>query len=89
MLKPNRKELSDLAGMTTDTRENVISAAELVFGKDIKEAMVISNYAAGLQVSKVGTSIVYPEEVTEAMNHENRLQTDKVLDFYKEQGLAV
>ncbi len=42
-------------------------AAEIAVGKDVKEAMLVSNYAAGIQVSRVGTSVVYPYEVIEAM----------------------
>lgn len=45
-------------------------AAELLMGKDIITAMRISNYAAGVQVSKVGTSIVYPRDVQEAMKRD-------------------
>ena len=62
-------------------------AAELVLGKDLPEAMEISNYAAGLQVAKAGTSIVYPEEVFRAM--ENAAEKEgKRLDFYQADGLA-
>lgn len=145
LLKPNRKELSDLTGMRTDTPKEVAEAAkylcretscryvlttlgaegmiltekdcvvkevrsaakevydvtgagdtsiaylaaELVLGKDMLEAMEISNYAAGLQVSKVGTSVVYPEEVAHAM-HRAGVETDgkiKRLNFYQENGL--
>ncbi|HBI61550.1 MAG TPA: D-glycero-beta-D-manno-heptose 1-phosphate adenylyltransferase [Lachnospiraceae bacterium] len=143
LLKPNRKELSDLTGMGTDSREMVIAAAEslceaaacryvlttlgaegmllvergqvakevksvakevydvtgagdtsiaylaaeLVLGKDIMEAMEISNHAAGLQVSRVGTSIIYPEEVAQAMDRQGSCGKDKWLDFYQEDGL--
>lgn len=143
LLKPNRKELSEITGMSTDTREEVIKAAqslcgmafcqyvlttlgaegmllvergcvskevksvakevydvtgagdtsiaylaaELLLGKNIMEAMEISNYAAGLQVSKVGTSIVYPEEVDRAMHPVQRSWEDKRLDFYQPEGL--
>lgn len=143
LLKPNRKELSDLTGMDTYSREMVIAAAEflceeascryvlttlgaegmllvergqvakevksvakevydvtgagdtsiaylaaeLVLGKDIMEAMEISNYAAGLQVSKVGTSIVYPGEVARVMYRQESSGKDKWLDFYQENGL--
>jgi D-beta-D-heptose 7-phosphate kinase/D-beta-D-heptose 1-phosphate adenosyltransferase len=125
LVKPNRKELSELTGMCTDAVEDVAAAAEylcksiscqyvlttlgadgmllvghkhvkkrvksvakevydvtgagdtsiaylaaeLVLGKNILEAMESANYAAGLQVSKVGTSIVYPEEVAAAMGY--------------------
>lgn len=143
LLKPNRKELSDLTGMNTDSREGVIAAAEflcgraccryvlttlgsegmvltergqmakevasaarevydvtgagdtsiaylaaeMVLGKDILSAMEISNYAAGLQVSRVGTSIIYPEEVAGAMGTAGNGERDKRLDFYRANGL--
>lgn len=38
-------------------------AAEIVLGKDIEYAMDVSNIAAGIQVGKIGTSVVYPDEV--------------------------
>ena len=119
LLKPNRKELSDLSGMSVKTideaenaaihlcniaecnyvlttlgadgmllvnRNQVLKkiesvarevydvtgagdtslaylAAEIVMGHDLEYAMEISNVAAGIQVGKVGTSVVYPEEV--------------------------
>lgn len=144
LLKPNRKELADLTGMTTATMEEAAEAAkylckaascryvlttlgaegmllvegdavvrkvksaarevydvtgagdtsiaylaaELVLGKGIAEAMEISNYAAGLQVSKVGTSIVYPEEVARAMGCADGDREGKRLDFYQPDGLA-
>lgn len=137
LLKPNKKELSDLTGMNVDTMEEVklaarelcrrtsceyvlttlgaegmllvkqdkvvkqvksvakevydvtgagdtsiaYLAAELVLGKSVTEAMEISNYAAGLQVSKVGTSIVYPEEVFRTMNRdEKRIKVQEFAD---------
>lgn len=146
LLKPNRKELSDLTGMSVNTIEEAKSAAkklcrmtsckyvlttlgaegmllvkqektvkqvksvarevydvtgagdtsiaylaaELVLGKSMAEAMEISNYAAGLQVSKSGTSIVYPEEVLRTMNCDEPVSSeteDKRLDFYQIEGL--
>ncbi len=143
LLKPNRKELSDLTGMDTGSREGVIAAAEylcgeagcryvlttlgaegmllverghmakevasaarevydvtgagdtsiaylaaeMVLGRDLLSAMEISNYAAGLQVSRVGTSIIYPEEVARAMGGTGKGERDKRLDFYQAAGL--
>lgn len=143
LLKPNRKELAELTAMHTDTREEVIKAAEflckkascryvlttlgsegmilveqdcvakevksaakevydvtgagdtsiaylaaeVVFGKDIMEAMEIANYAAGVQVSKVGTSIVYPEEIAAVMRHMDKAEEEKRLDYYQPNGL--
>ncbi len=124
LLKPNRKELSDLSGMSVKTideaenaaihlcniaecnyvlttlgadgmllvnRNQVLKriesvarevydvtgagdtslaylAAEIVLGHDLEYAMEISNVAAGIQVGKVGTSVVYPEEVRAALS---------------------
>lgn len=42
-------------------------ATEMAIGKTIEGAMLVANYAAGIQVSKLGTSIVYPYEVYDAM----------------------
>ena len=42
-------------------------ASGLVEGKSVIESMEMANYAAGIQVGKVGTSQVYIKEVREAM----------------------
>lgn len=47
-------------------------AAEIAAGTEITDAVIIANYAAGIQVSKVGTSTVYPYEVYEAMRKEGK-----------------
>ncbi len=144
ILKPNRKELSELSSKPTDTVEKAIEAAkklckdaeckyvlatlgadgmilvdennmissvksmarevfdvtgagdtsiaylaaEIVKGTDIEQAMIVANYAAGVQVSKVGTSIVYPEEVFAAMHEAGRSNEARVLDYYNEGGLS-
>ena len=62
-------------------------AAELVKGTDIEQAMIVANYAAGVQVSKVGTSIVYPDEVCAAMQDDGRSKAAGILDYYREDGL--
>ncbi len=143
LLKPNRKELADMAGEDTSTVEKAINAAralcsksesdyvlatlgadgmilvnkdglisqtkstakevfdvtgagdtsiaylaaELIKGTDIEQAMIVANYAAGVQVSKVGTSIVYPDEVCAAMQDDGRSNAAGILDYYKEGGL--
>ena len=84
-VKSVAKEVYDVTG-AGDTSIAYL-AAELVLGKDIMEAMEISNYAAGLQVSKVGTSIVYPGEVAQAMDWQGSCGRDKWLDYYQEDGL--
>lgn len=140
LLKPNRKELSDLINMPTDTLEEVEKAAielckltecryvlttlgaegmllvnnqeklvysksmakevfdvtgagdtsiayvaaELLLGKNIYEAVEMANYAAGVQVSKVGTSIVYPHEVEEAMSGDKKERDRKLINYYQQ-----
>lgn len=135
LLKPNRKELSQLTSMPTDTLEEVSQAASFLYsecksryvlttcgdkgmllvGRDggakwldaigkevfdvtgagdtviaylamslannihIEDAMTISNYAAGIQVSKVGTSNVTIDEVAALMG-KYKPQQDKLSD---------
>lgn len=62
-------------------------AAELAKGTDILEAVKIANYAAGVQVSKTGTSIVYPKEVFLAMHKYVRRYQSKQLNHYLPNGL--
>lgn len=83
-VKSAAREVYDVTG-AGDTSIAYL-AAELALGKDMAEAVEIANYAAGLQVAKVGTSIVYPEEVARAMNCAGG--DDKRLDFYHAEGLA-
>ncbi len=61
-------------------------AAEMIIGTPVEQAMVVANYAAGVQVSKVGTSIVYPDEVCAAMQEDGQA-TGAILDYYSENGL--
>lgn len=42
-------------------------AASVVMGQPVEKAVTISNYAAGIQVSKAGTCVVSPGEVMRAM----------------------
>lgn len=69
-VKSAAKDVYDVTG-AGDTSIAYL-AAEVVLGKEITEAMEIANYAAGIQVSKVGTSIVYPEEVAAAMRQSDQ-----------------
>lgn len=59
------KSVYDVTG-AGDTTIAYLSAS-IASGLDIIEAMKIANYAAGIQVGKVGTSAVYLHEVEEAM----------------------
>lgn len=61
-------------------------AAEIVRGSDVKKAMEVANQAAGIQVSKVGTSIVYPSEVYE-IDRKNNIAQQKLIDYYAKNGL--
>lgn len=54
----------------------------------MEESVKTANYAAGIQVSKVGTSIVHLEEVERAMKEEENLDRRKILDFYSSEGLV-
>ena len=63
-------------------------AAALTSGYDIKEAMKIANYAAGIQISKVGTSTVYLHEVTEAMNGVDDIRKKKVFRLNERDQLS-
>ena len=63
-------------------------AVEIVKGTEIREAVKIANYAAGVQVSKVGTSIVTPEEVAEAMREDGATSDSKILDYYDRSELS-
>lgn len=58
------KEVYDVTG-AGDTALAYLTAA-LANGIDIEEAVVIANCASGIQVSKVGTSPVYLEEVRQS-----------------------
>ncbi len=63
-------------------------ASGLLQGKDIIEAMVYANYAAGVQVSKVGTSVVYPEEVEEAIRRDGGASDSKILAGFTVDDIA-
>jgi len=143
LIKPNRKELSDLTDMETDTIDQAVAAAmilrrqtgseyvlatlgadgmilvdksgfvmhektvakevydvtgagdttiaylaaELANGADIKTAMETANLAAGVQVSKVGTSVVYPREIESARYFIGNHLFDKQLNLYRLDGI--
>ena len=70
------KSVYDVTG-AGDTTIAYLTAA-LASGYDIKEAMKIANYAAGIQISKVGTSAVYLHEVNDAMNGIDDINKKKV-----------
>lgn len=100
--KSMAKEVYDVTG-AGDTSIAYL-AAGLLQGKSIYEAVETANYAAGVQVSKLGTSIVYPYEVERAMGREAAPAClslvgaagkeavpplgRKQLDYYREGGLG-
>lgn len=55
------KEVFDVVG-AGDTVAAAISLS-LPSGADLEESAVIANYAAGIVVGKIGTAVVYPEEL--------------------------
>ncbi len=141
LIKPNRKELYDLSGMSVDSKTDVEKAAQslcrqaeadyvlttlgaegmlltdkrqvlkevhsiarevydvtgagdttiaylsasVLQGKSLEEAMEIANVAAGIQVGRVGTSIVKPEEVQkvlrETVKHTKKVFTNGCFDI--------
>ncbi len=50
-------------------------AAETVLGRSIEDSVRIANIAAGIQVGKVGTSVVTPDEVAAAIKDSNSGRT--------------
>ncbi|MCR4755394.1 MAG: D-glycero-beta-D-manno-heptose 1-phosphate adenylyltransferase [Lachnospiraceae bacterium] len=64
-------------------------AAEISKGKDIETAMLIANYAAGIQVSKVGAAVVYPDEVFSAMQGRGLETNACILDQCRDDALAL
>ena len=70
------KSVYDVTG-AGDTTIAYLTAA-IAGGIDIKEAMKVANYAAGIQVGKVGTSAVYLHEVEEAMQSSDGYRKQKV-----------
>lgn len=79
------KEVFDVTG-AGDTSIAYL-AAELLLGRSIFEAVEGANYAAGVQVSKVGTSIVYPYEVEAAKRGDRAELNRKLLNYYQRDGL--
>lgn len=65
-VKSTASEVYDVTG-AGDTSIAYL-AAEMARGSSVEDAMVVANYAAGIQVSKVGTGVVYPDEVSAVMN---------------------
>ena len=64
-VKSTAREVFDVTG-AGDTSIAYL-AAEILFGNSMEDAVRTANIAAGIQVAKVGTSVVTPEEVRAAI----------------------
>ena len=62
--------------------------AGIADGMDVRDAMRIANYAAGIQVGKVGTSSVYLHEVEEALNSGGGYRHRKIFRMNERAALA-
>ena len=71
------KEVFDVTGAGDTTIAYL--AACMVNGFEMKDAVDIANYAAGIQVSKVGTSAVYWKEIREHLASEEDVTSHKIL----------
>lgn len=80
------KSVYDVTG-AGDTTIAYFTAA-LASGIDIINAMKIANYAAGIQVGKVGTSAVYLHEVEEAMQLGGGFKNQKIFRLNERNGLV-
>lgn len=85
-IESTASEVFDVTGAGDTSVAYLVS--EMAVGADISDAMVTANYAAGIQVSKVGTSIVYPYEVYNAMYKEGRTKYLGQDKFFVEDRVA-
>ena len=77
------KEIYDVTGAGDTTIAYL--AVELTKGKNVCEAMKVANYAAGIQVSKLGTSVVHPSEIENVMQKKDGF--DKWINVYVQEDL--
>lgn len=70
-------EVFDVSG-AGDTTIAYLAAA-MANGIDMNDAVTIANYAAGIQVGKVGTSSVYMQEVRDFISNEDNGSSHKIL----------
>lgn len=73
------REVFDVTGAGDTTIAYLVACA--ANGMALKDAMKISNYAAGLQVGKMGTSAVYIDEVYDAISTGKAGMNHKLLDY--------
>ena len=77
--KAKQQEVFDVSG-AGDTVIATLTAA-LTLGYKIEEAVGISNYAAGVAVSKAGTYVVTLEDLVEYINGEGAWYEDKIVEL--------
>lgn len=82
-VKSTAREIYDVTG-AGDTAMAYL-AAGLALGQPVEEAVETANAAAGVQVSKLGTSTVYPNEVFQSMHEVSG--RNKQLSDYRMGGL--
>ena len=76
-LSADAREVFDVSGAGDTTIAYL--AASLANNIRIHEAITIANYAAGIQVGKVGTSSVYIQEVREYLANKKKGSSNKIL----------
>ncbi len=84
------KEVFDVTGAGDTTIAYLATC--MANGFSMKEAVDIANYAAGIQVSKVGTSSVYWREIREYLSEQkegfiHKLISGKVVDEFRKNNL--
>lgn len=80
-LKAETREVFDVSG-AGDTVIAILAAA-VGTGASLSEAAELANVAAGIVVSKVGTAVVHPQELLQALHHQELSSADaKVLPLH-------
>lgn len=85
-IKSVAKEVFDVTG-AGDTTISYLAAC-IANGMTVEDAMEIANYAAGIQIAKVGTSAVYIQEVDEYLagldkNHNNKIMSINSVERFR------
>lgn len=79
--KTKAKEVFDVTGAGDTTIAYI--AAEMAGGKSIKTAVRVANAAAGIQVSKLGTSVVYRSEVKRFLSKKGDINKKIINDSFE------
>ena len=79
--KTKAKEVFDVTGAGDTTIAYI--AAEMAGGKSIKTAVRVANAAAGIQVSKLGTSVVYSSEVKRFLSKKGDINKKIINDSFE------